>query len=64
MTVLWTYQNGWVQITIPPSEISVIQQSAKDYTDIVADETGSHVTGTIDDDGNVIIMFDELMFTI
>lgn len=62
--VLWTYQDGWVQITTPPSEISAIEQSAKDYTDSVADEIGSHVTGTIDDDGNVIIMFDERMFTI
>ena len=49
---------------MPPSEISVIEQSAKDYTDSVADETGSHATGTIDDDGNVIIMLDERMFTI
>lgn len=49
---------------MPPSEISVIEQSAKDYTDSVADEIENNITGTIDDDGNVIIMFDERMFTI
>ena len=53
----------WVSDT-DYSEISVIEQSAKDYTDSVAGETGSHVTGTIDDDGIVIIMFDERLFTI
>ena len=49
---------------MPSSEISAIEQSAKDYTDSAADEIGSHVTGTIDDDGNVIIIFDERKFTI
>ena len=63
MTVLWTYRDGWVQITTPPSEISAIEQSAKDYTDSVAGEIGNNVTGTIDD-GNVIIMFNERTFTI
>ena len=62
--VLWTYRDGWVQITTPPSEISTIEQSAKDYTDSVAGKIGNNVTGTIDDDGNVVIMFDEHMFTI
>lgn len=62
--VLWTYRDGWVQITTPPSEISAIEQSAKDYTDSVAGKIGNNVTGTIDDDGNVVIMFDEHMFTI
>ena len=64
MTVLWTYRDGWVQITTPPSEISAIEQSAKDYTDSIAGEIGSHVAGTIDDYGNVAIMFDERMFAI
>ena len=64
ITVLWTYRDEWVQITTQPSEISAIEQSAKDYIDSAVDEIGSYVAGTIDDDGNVIIMFDERMFTI
>lgn len=29
MIVLWTYQNGWVQITTLPIEISAIEQLLK-----------------------------------
>ena len=47
-----------------PRHLVKIEQSAKDYTDSVAGEIGKNVTGTIDDNGNVVIMFDERMFTI
>lgn len=54
--VLWRYQeNGWVQITTPPEDVSAIEQSAKDY----ADTLSKRVTGLVDDGGNFIIMFDE-----
>lgn len=82
--VLWTYRDGWVQITTPPIEISNIEQSAKDYSDSLAnvaaadatskankafddakayaDEIGKYVTGTVDENGDVIIMLDERIF--
>lgn len=54
--VLWRYQeNGWVQITTPPEAVSAIEQAAKDY----ADTLSKRVSGSVDDDGNFIIMFDE-----
>lgn len=58
--VLWTYQNGWVQITTSPKEISNIEKAAKDY----ADEVSNLMTGTLDEDGNVIITLDERIFKI
>lgn len=54
--VLWRYQeSGWVQITTPPKDIIDIEQSAKNY----ADSIGKRVTGSVDKNGNYIIMFDE-----
>ena len=69
---------------MPPSEISAIEQSAKDYSDSLAnvaaadatskankafddakayaDEIGKYVTGTVDENGDVIIMLDERIF--
>lgn len=52
--VLWTYRDGWVQITTSPSEIAAIQEYAETIS--------KRVTGTIDEDGNYIIMFDENFF--
>lgn len=54
--VLWRYQEtGWVQITTPPVNLSAVEQAAKDY----ADALSKRVVGSVDDDGNFIIMFDE-----
>lgn len=57
--VLWCYQeNGWVQITTPPEDLTAVEKAAKDY----ADTLSKRVTGSVDDDGNFIIMFDELFW--
>lgn len=61
--VLWTYQAGWVQITTPPSTVieyadSVANKALEDakvYTDAVA----ARITGSIDSDGNYVVMFGE-----
>ena len=65
--VMWTYQNGWVQITTTPSDVknyadSVASTAASD-AQAYADEIGKRVTGSIDDDGTVILTFGEQMFT-
>lgn len=54
-SVLWTYQDGWVQITTPPKDVSAAEKAAKDY----ADTLSKRVTGSVDEDGNYIITFDE-----
>lgn len=54
--VLWRYQeNGWVQITTPPEDLSAVEQAAKDYADAIS----KRVTGSVDVDGNFVIMLDE-----
>lgn len=59
--VLWRYQeDGWVQITTPPESLDAVLQEAKDYTDTVS----KRVTGTIDENGNYIILFDENFFSL
>ena len=65
--VMWTYQNGWVQITTTPSDVknyadSVASTAASD-AQAYADEIGKRVTGSIDDDGTVILTFGGQMFT-
>lgn len=65
--VMWTYQNGWVQITTTPSDVknyadSVASTAASD-AQAYADEIGKRVTGSIDNDGTVILTFGEQMFT-
>ena len=65
--VMWTYQNGWVQITTTPSDVknyadSVASTAASD-AQAYADEIGKRVTGSIDDYGTVILTFGEQMFT-
>lgn len=65
--VMWTYQDGWVQITSAPKDItdyadnaaSTAAADAKAY----ADELGKRVTGDIDEDGNLIIMFDDKVWS-
>lgn len=59
--VLWRYQtDGWVQITTPPANLEAVEQAAKDYTDTVS----QRVTGTIDENGNYIILFDETFWSL
>lgn len=54
--VLWRYQDGsWVQITSPPEDLATVEQAAKDYADILS----KRVVGSVDADGNYVIMFDE-----
>lgn len=65
--VLWTYQDAWVQITKTPQDItdyadSVASTAAADAK-AYADEVGKRVTGSIDDDGNVVLTFGEQVFT-
>lgn len=63
---LWTYRNGWVQITSTPEDIksyatskaSTALEDAKTY----ADEIGKRVTGSIDNDGNIVITFNDQMW--
>lgn len=59
-SVLWTYQDGWVQITTPPKDVSAAEKAAKDYADILS----KRVTGSVDEDGNYIIMFDEQFWVV
>lgn len=59
-SVLWTYQDGWVQITTPPKDVSAVEKAAKDY----ADTLSKRVTGSVDEDGNFIIMFDEQFWAV
>lgn len=59
--VLWRYQeDGWIQITTPPERLDAVLQESKDYTDAVS----KRVTGTIDENGNYIILFDENFFSL
>lgn len=59
--VLWRYQEtGWVQITTPPDDLSAVEQAAKEY----ADTLSKRVNGSMDEDGNFIIMFDETFWTV
>lgn len=52
-SVLWTYRDDWVQITTSPADI-------KKY----ADEVSNLMTGTLDEDGNIVIMLNERIFQI
>ena len=76
--VLWTYQDRWVQITMAPKDIkdyadSIAANAAVDATSkansalkdakAYADEIGKRVTGAIDEDGNIVITFDEQLWT-
>lgn len=56
--VMWTYRNGWVQITSTPSEIKDYADNASADAKKYADEIGKRVEGSIDDNGNVVLIFD------
>ena len=65
--VLWTYQNDWVRITTTPSDIknyadSVASNAVAD-AQAYADEIGKRITGSIDDDGAVVLTFGEQVFS-
>ena len=65
--VMWTYQNGWVQITTTPSDVknyadSVASTAASD-AQAYADKIGKRVTGSINDDGTVVLTFGDQVFT-
>ena len=65
--VMWTYQNGWVQITTTPSDVknyadSVASAAASD-AQAYADKIGKRVTGSIGDDGTVVLTFGDQVFT-
>lgn len=54
--VLWRYQtDGWVQITTPPANLEAVEKTAKDYANAIS----KRVSGSVDADGNFIIMFNE-----
>ena len=76
--VMWTYRNGWVQITSAPNEIkdyadSIADSASADATSkanaaldeakVYADEIGKRVTCRVDDDGKFIITFNNQWWT-
>lgn len=65
--VMWTYQNDWVQITTTPSDIKnyadSVASTAVSDAHAYADEIGKRVTGSIDDDGTVVLTFGDQVFT-
>lgn len=61
-SVLWTYRDGWVQITTTPSSVKDQSDSALEDAKAYADEIGKRATGSIDEDGNVVILFDEQLW--
>lgn len=61
-SVLWTYRDGWVQITTTPSSVKDQSDSALEDAKAYADEIGKRATGSIDEDGNVVITFGEQLW--
>lgn len=61
-SVLWTYRDGWVQITTTPSSVKAQSDSALEDAKAYADEIGKRATGSIDEDGNVVITFGEQLW--
>lgn len=61
-SVLWTYRDGWVQITTAPSDIKTYSDNALADAKAYADEIGKRATGSIDENGNIIITFSEQLW--
>lgn len=62
-SILWTYRDGWVQITTTPEYIKNYSDNNLQDAMAYADEIGKRATGSIDDDGNIIITFGEQLWT-
>lgn len=62
-SVLWTYHNGWVQITTTPKDIKAYSDNALEDAKAYADEIGKRATGSVDEDGNIVITFGEQLWT-
>lgn len=62
-SVLWTYHDGWVQITTTPSSVKDQSDSALEDAKAYADEIGKRATGSIDEDGNIVITFGEQLWS-
>lgn len=61
-SVLWTYRDGWVQITTTPSSIKDQSDNVLKDAKAYADEIGKRATGSIDENGNVVVLFDEKLW--
>lgn len=61
-SVLWTYRDGWVQITTTPKSIQASSDAALKDAKAYADKIGERATGSIDDEGNLVILFGEQMW--
>lgn len=65
---LWTYRNGWQQITSTPSEIKnyadSVSSTALEDAKAYADEISKHVTGSVDDDGTVVLMLSDKLWAV
>lgn len=61
-SVLWTYHGGWVQITTTPSSVKDQSDNALKDAKAYADEIGKRATGSIDENGNVVVLFDEKLW--
>lgn len=61
-SVLWTYRDGWVQITTTPSSIKDQSDNALKDAKAYADEIGKRTTGSMDENGNVVVLFDEKLW--
>lgn len=62
-SILWTYRDGWVQITTTPEYIKNYSDNNLQDAMAYADEIGKRATGSIDDAGNIIITFGEQLWT-